>query len=181
MWEGAVMVNFFFDEWEPIARILVVGTLAYVALILLLRASGKRTLAQMNSFDFVITVAIGATFGRVLTARSVPLAEAVTAFALLISLQFFVSSLQTRSRAFAALVTAQPTLLYHRGELHRSALRRVRLTEDEVRAAVRQHGAGSLADVAAVVMESDGTLSVIKSAELADGDALPEPPRRESS
>ncbi|MFI7742547.1 hypothetical protein [Kocuria rhizosphaericola] len=38
----------------------------------------------MNSFDFVITVAIGATFGRVLTARSIPLLEAVTAFALLV-------------------------------------------------------------------------------------------------
>lgn len=167
------MVNYFYDGWEPVLRILVVGTLGYLALIALLRASGKRTLAQMNSFDFVITVAVGASFGRVLTARSIPLAEATTAFALLISLQFAVSRLQMRSRWFASVVTADPTLLYYRGELRRSAMRRVRLTEDELRATVRQHGAGSLADVAAVVMESNGTLSVIASAELGDGNTLP--------
>ena len=166
------MVNFFFDEWEPIVRILVVGTLGYFALVVLLRASGKRTLAQMNSFDFVITVAIGASFGRVLTARSIPLAEAVTAFALLMILQFVVSSLQLRSRWFASVITADPTLLYYRGRVRTSSLRRVRLTEDELRATVRQHGAGTLDDVAAIVMESDGTLSVIRSANLGDGGAM---------
>lgn len=105
------MVNFIFDGWGPIVRILVVGSMAYVALVVLLRMSGKRTLARMNSFDFVITVALGATFGRILTTRSVPLLEAVTAFALLITLQYVVTSLQIRSRKFSRLVTAEPTLL----------------------------------------------------------------------
>lgn len=167
------MVNFFSDGWEPIVRILVVGTTGYVALVFLLRASGKRTLAQMNSFDFVITVAIGATFGRTLTARSIPLVEAITAFALLIGLQFLVSSVQIRWRPFASLITAAPTLLYYRGELRTTELRRVRLTEDEVRAAVRQQGAGSLEQVGAVVMESDGSLSVITSARFGNGSAIP--------
>lgn len=174
------MVNFFFDGWEPVIRIVVVGTTGYAALVSLLRASGKRTLAQMNSFDFVVTVAIGATFGRMLTARAIPLVEAVTAFALLIGLQFLVSSVQTRSRSFASLVTAAPTLLYHRGQLQTSALRRVRLTEDELRAAVRGQGAGPLEEVGAVVMESDGSLSVVMSSHLSDGTAIPTE-RRERS
>lgn len=72
------MVHFFFNGWQPIVRIVVVGTLGYVTLILLLRVSGKRTLAQLNSFDFIITVALGASFGRILTARTVALAEAGT-------------------------------------------------------------------------------------------------------
>ena len=169
------MVNFFFDEWEPIVRILVVGTLGYAALVVLLRASGKRTLAQMNSFDFVITVAIGATFGRVLTARSIPLAEAITAFTLLITLQFVVSSIQVRSPRFSSLITAEPTLLYYQGQVRATALRRVRLTEDELRATVRQHGAGSIEEVAAIVMESDGSLSVIKPTQVGGGDALAGP------
>ena len=127
----------------------------------------------MNSFDFVITVVIGATFGRILTARSIPFVEAVTAFALLIGLQFLVSSVQTRWRSFASLITAAPTLLYHRGQLHTSALRRVRVTEDELRAAVRRQGAGSLEEVGAVVMESDGSLSVVMARRLSDGSAIP--------
>ena len=45
-----------FAGWESLLRTLVVGTLAYVALIAFLRVSGKRTLSKMNTFDFVVTV-----------------------------------------------------------------------------------------------------------------------------
>ncbi|WP_245185951.1 DUF421 domain-containing protein [Falsiroseomonas frigidaquae] len=48
----------FFDSWFGLLRVLVVGTLAYAALVVLLRASGKRTLAKLNAFDLVVTVAL---------------------------------------------------------------------------------------------------------------------------
>ena len=41
----------FFDGWTGLLRVLVVGTLAYAALVLLLRVTGKRTLSKMNAFD----------------------------------------------------------------------------------------------------------------------------------
>lgn len=56
-------------------RILVVGTLTYTAIVILLRASKKQTLAQMNAFDFSITVAPGASCGRILIARDDALLE----------------------------------------------------------------------------------------------------------
>lgn len=170
------MVNILFDGWEPVARIVVVGTLAYTALVVLLRVSGKRTLSRMNSFDFVITVAIGATFGRVLTTRSVPLAEAVTAFALLITLQYVVTSLQIRSKRFSRLVTAEPTLLLYQGRVLHDALRAERLTEKELDGAVRKHGMGSLQEAEAVVLEADGRLSVIGPDSAGDGAILPHGP-----
>lgn len=67
------------------------GVLAYVALVVLLRVSGKRTLSKMNAFDLVVTVALGSTLATVLMAKDVALAEGVFAFALLIGLQLFVS------------------------------------------------------------------------------------------
>lgn len=45
-------------------RILVVGPLAYLLLIVILRISGKRTLARMNAFDFVVTVVLGRPWRR---------------------------------------------------------------------------------------------------------------------
>ncbi|MGQ1797055.1 DUF421 domain-containing protein [Kocuria oceani] len=170
------MVNILFDGWEPVARIVVVGTLAYTALVVLLRVSGKRTLSRMHSFDFVITVAIGATFGRVLTTRSVPLVEAVTAFALLITLQYVVTYLQIRSKRFSRLVTAEPTLLLYRGRVLHNALRAERLTEKELDGAVRKHGVGSLHEAEAVVLEADGRLSVIGPDNAGDGAILPHDP-----
>lgn len=65
----------FFDGWTGLLRVLVVGTLAYAALVLLLRVSGKRTLSKMNAFDLVVTVALGSTLATVLLSRDVALAE----------------------------------------------------------------------------------------------------------
>lgn len=169
--------DFFFSDWQPILRILVVGPLAYAALVVLLRASGKRTLAQFSSFDFIITVAIGATFGRVMTASTVSLAEAVTAFTVLIALQYLVAWIRIRSSRFAGLVTAQPSLLFYRGEPVTSALRSQRLTETDLLSAARQHRLGSLDEVEAIVLEADGTLSVVLPSSVGDGTAL-SPARR---
>ena len=174
-------VTFFFGGWEPVARILVVGGLAYVSLIVLLRVSGKRTLVQMNAFDFLITVALGASFGRSLTARSVALVEAITAFALLVFLQYVMARLQARSARFAHAVTSPPTLLYYRGRVLHDALRRERLTEAELTRVIREHGAGSFNEVEAVVLESDGSFAVVKSSNAGDRSALEDLERADGS
>ncbi len=49
----------FFNYWFGILRVLVIGTLAYIALVVLLRATSKRTLSKLNAFDPVVTVALG--------------------------------------------------------------------------------------------------------------------------
>lgn len=164
--------TFFLNGWEPIARIIVVGSLAYAALLLLHRSTGKRTLGRMNAFDFLVTVALGASFGRILTARNVALAEAVTAFALLVALQYAVTFLRTKSSVFKQAVTASPSLLFYRGRFDRARMRRERVTEDELIAAARQDGLGSIGEVEAIVLETDGRLAVIKAKDAGDGEAL---------
>jgi uncharacterized membrane protein YcaP (DUF421 family) len=164
--------TFLFGGWEPVARVLVVGTLAYSALVLLLRMTGKRTLTQMNAFDFIVTVALGASFGRILTARNVALIEAVTAFALLIGLQYVVTRLQVRSPRFARIVTAPPTLLFYQGRFLEEAMQRERLTHGELQTAIREHGLGSFDEVTAVVLESDGKVAVIKASQTGDASAV---------
>lgn len=151
----------FFNEWFGLLRVLVVGTLAYAALVVLLRTTGKRTLSKMNAFDFVVTVALGSTLATVLLSKDVALAEGVLAFAVLIVLQLVVAWLSARSPRFRTLVKAEPRLLLHRGEILNDALRRERVAPEEVMAAVRSSGYGSLEQVAAVVLETDGTFSVI--------------------
>lgn len=174
-------VTFFFGGWEPVARVLVVGTLAYAAMVLLLRVTGKRTLAQMNAFDFIVTVALGASFGRVLTARSVALVEAVSAFALLVFLQYAVTWIQIRSPRFARTITAPPSLLFFRGQILHDSLRRERVTEAELKTAIREHGAGSFDEVEAVVLESNGRFAVVKSGKAGDGSVLEELEREDGS
>lgn len=157
-------VIFFYGGFAPLVRIVVIGTLAYFSLIVLLRVSGKRTLAQLNAFDFVITIAIGSTLGRLITAKGVSLAESVTAFFMLIFLQHLVSWLTVRSSAFDNLVTANPSLLYFRGQFARKTMKEQRVTQAQLLAVVRENRIGSLDHVEAIVMESAGTIAVIKRA-----------------
>lgn len=151
----------FFNGWDSLLRILVVGVLAYLALVVLLRVSGKRTLSKMNTFDLVVTVALGSTLATVLLAKDVTLAEGALAFALLIGLQFAVTWSSVRAPWVRRLVTGEPLMLLYRGEFLPAALRQARVTEDDVRAAVRSAGVDSLDLVRAVVLETDGSFSVV--------------------
>lgn len=162
-----------FENWSGIGRVLLVGVLAYVVLVAVLRVSGKRTLAKMNAFDLVITVALGSTLATILLTSTVSLAEGAVGLALLVSLQYVVAELDVRVPAVRRLVKAEPVLLVEEGAFQDEALRRERVTRGEVRQAVRTQGYGSLEQIAAVVLETDGSFSVITRANVGPtGDAL---------
>jgi uncharacterized membrane protein YcaP (DUF421 family) len=65
------MEKIFFESWESIARTLLMTSLSYVTMVILLRISGKRTLAKMNAFDFVVTIALGSSLATVALNKSV--------------------------------------------------------------------------------------------------------------
>lgn len=155
-WSGML-----FQGWSGILRTAIVGTLAYVALVVALRTSGKRTLAKLNAFDLVVTVALGSTLATILLSKNVALAEGVTALLLLIALQYGVTALSVRSTSFARIVRSEPTLLLRDGETLPRAMKRARVTEAELETVVRTEGQRDPETVAAVILESDGSFSVI--------------------
>lgn len=152
----------FFDTWQGLGRVLVVGVLAYAALVIFLRFSGKRTLSKMNAFDLVVTVALGSTLATILLSKDVALAEGLLALLLLIALQFSVAWLSVRSPTIQHLVKSEPTLLFHQGQMLQSALRSQRVTPEEVRAAIRAQGIGQMSEVEAVILETDGSFSILR-------------------
>lgn len=156
----------FFNGWDSLVRILIVGVPVYVTLVVFLRVAGKRTLSKMNAFDLVVTVALGSLLATALLSKGVALAEVTLAFALLISLQFAVTWSSVRVRWVRRLATGEPSMLLYCGEFLPAALRHARVTEDEIRAAVRAAGVASLDNVRAVVLETDGSFSVVR---LGDG------------
>ncbi|MGV0909777.1 DUF421 domain-containing protein [Martelella sp. FOR1707] len=152
----------FFESWNGIIRVLVVGGASYIALVLMLRISGQRTLSKLNAFDLVVTVALGSVLATVMLSKSVPLAEGVLALAVLIFLQFAITWLSVRSPVVSRLVKSEPALVFRDGVFLEKAMKRERLTEDEVRAAIRSSGTAEPAAISAVILETDGSLSVVK-------------------
>jgi uncharacterized membrane protein YcaP (DUF421 family) len=116
----------------------------------------------MNAFDLVVTVALGSTLATILLSKDVSLLQGALGLSLLIAMQFIVSWSSVRFPWVRRLVTGEPTLLFYGGTPLHDSLRRARVTEDEVRAAIRTAGIAAMDEVEAVVMETDGSLSVVR-------------------
>ncbi|QKZ13554.1 DUF421 domain-containing protein [Spirosoma sp. KUDC1026] len=157
-----MLSDWIFKGWESIARVLVVGVVAYVGLVSFVRISGKRTLSKMSAFDLVVTVALGSTLSTIIVSRQTGIADGLTALALLIGLQYAVAWSSVRWSWFRKRIKGEPTLLFHQGLFLNNALRQERVTEDDVRSAMRSAGVAQLPDVTAVVLETDGSFTVIQ-------------------
>jgi uncharacterized membrane protein YcaP (DUF421 family) len=115
----------------------------------------------MNAFDFVVTVALGSVLATILLNNNIALAEGLTAFAVLVGMQFIVTWLSVRNETLLHIVKSEPTLLYFRGQMLEDVLRSERVNPVEVRAAVRASGMRSMDEVEAVILETDGSFSVL--------------------
>ncbi len=165
-------IVFLSSGWEYLLRIVVIATVGYLWLVLLLRVSGARTMAKMTPFDFVITVTLGSAFGRTLTAAEVGVVDAMVTFGVLVLLQWVLAAARSRSRRVAALVDVEPTVLFLDGRPVHAALRRHRVTDKDLASAVREKGWGSLGEVRAVLLQSDGQFAVVGPSSWGDGSAV---------
>lgn len=159
------MKNIFFDSGESIIRSFVITILAYICLIIILRLSGKRTLAKMNAFDFIVTVALGSCLATVSLNKNVALIDGVLVFVLLIFLQYIITTLSTKFELVKNIITNKPTLLVYKGEILKDVMKKERITKDELFAAARSSGVTQLEDLAIVVLETTGDITVIKKPE----------------
>lgn len=150
-----------FDSFHDLARVATISLLAYGSLITVLRFAGKRALSKLNAFDLVVTVALGSTLATVLLSKDIAYLEGALAFGMLAGLQWIVSSLSVAWPLFRKLVRSRPRLLVENGEYRPKAMATERITKFEVQAAMRSAGIGRVEEVDAVVLESDGSLSVI--------------------
>jgi uncharacterized membrane protein YcaP (DUF421 family) len=152
----------FFSGWRMLGRTLVVSALGYVTLLMLLRLSGKRSLAKMNVFDFVVIVALGSVLAGTIMAPAMGMLDLVAAIAVLVTLQRVFASLTRRSKRLEQWINGKPTILLYRGHMVQEQLRRQGVTEEEVQAAVRAGGGARLQDVDAVVLETDGQFTILR-------------------
>lgn len=153
----------FFNGWAGIARVVIMAVLGYVAIVALVRTSGKRTLSKMNAFDLVVTITLGSMLATIILSKDIALAEGVAGLATVISMQFIIAWLSSRLEWFRQIVKGRPALLYYNGEILHEALKRERVSPPEIYAAIRADGHAELSAVSAVVLETDGSFTVLSS------------------
>ena len=157
---------------NPFLETFLTGTIAYIAIIFMLRISGKRTLAKWNSFDFVVTIAFGSVLASILLSTEDRFGKGIFAFGLLVIFQYIITWIAVRSSAIQKLIKSEPALLLYRGEMMTDVMKSERIAEGEILAALRANGVSAIEDADAVVLETDGSFSVISNIDDSSGSAL---------
>jgi len=156
-----MMESILFDTSDSLVRVVVSVPILYLSVIAFIRISGKRTTSKMNGFDWIVTVAMGSLVSSGIILKGVHLAEVLLAIVMLIALQYVLTKVAGQSKMFATLVKSEPVLLLFDGRMLQDVMKQERVSEQEILAAVRGRGAGSMNAVMAVTLEADASLSIL--------------------
>lgn len=160
MWENLMR----FDV--PAANLFVRGTVIYLAVLFLIRLSGKRQVAQMGTTEFVAILLISNAVQNSMNGGDNSLVGGVLLAFVLIALCYLISVLTYNSKFFRGVFEGVPRLLVHEGRPVSANLRKERLSEEELRSLMRKQGVHHYKELKSAVLESDGTFSIIRYSDL---------------
>jgi len=158
------MKELLFKDWQSLWHVVVCAALSYIALFAFIRISGKRTLAKLNAFDFVVSVTLGSTLSSMMLGK-VALANGAVALAVIIFLQYVLAWLAKSSNRMEKVINSSPTLVFYDGKFIGDALNQEVITKEEIYAEIRKFRIHRIEDVKAVVMELNGEFTVVKKSE----------------
>lgn len=148
------------DATHAIAVVLsAVGI--YLAFLVFVRIFGQRVLSGMSTFDVVVTVMLGAVAGRVVLGHPPTLAAGVLGLGTLFALEAGFGRIRSGVRG-ASVMNARAVLLMAGDRVLEDNMRRAHVVEAELFGALRKVGVRSLDEIACVVFEPSGTISVLR-------------------
>jgi len=151
-------------SWTDAVSVVLSAIGVYLAFLILIRIVGQRALTAMSSFDFAATIAVGAIMGRAVLGYTPTLGAGVLGMATLFALQSAFGRVRWNHRLDRTLSTV-PLLLVANGAVLPDNLRKVKITEGEVRQQLRLAGVHRYDDVAALILERTGAVSVLRRGE----------------
>jgi uncharacterized membrane protein YcaP (DUF421 family) len=155
-------MNIFFDSWDSVVRVIITLIVTYPALIVLLRIYGKRSLAKLNMFDFIITVALGSSLASVIISKDITVTDGIVILGMLLTAQYIVTKLSLKWEITERFIKSDPTIVFYDGEFVDDGMNFARVSKAEVLYAIRKQGIACLTAVHAVVLENNGELSVLQ-------------------
>jgi uncharacterized membrane protein YcaP (DUF421 family) len=143
----------------PIAEKILRPIIVYVFLIIGLRLSGKRELAQLNPFDLIVLLTLSNTVQNAIIGNDNSVTGGIIGAASLLAVNYLVVRFLYDHRKIDQIVEGSPDVLIENGKLHEHKLKKELITQQELAAAARKQGFDSLSEVQQCVLEPGGTLS----------------------
>ena len=136
----------------------------YLALMVLFKIAGRRSLAELTTFDFVLLMVIGEATQQALLGNDFSLTNSVLVIVTLIAIDVGLSLLKQRSNWVSKLIDGGPTIIVENGKLLSRRLRHARLIEADVLEAARSsQGIETIDQIKFAILERNGKISVIPS------------------
>jgi uncharacterized membrane protein YcaP (DUF421 family) len=148
-------------DWHELGLTAARGLLVYVAMLVVIRILGKRTVGNFTAFDLLVALMLGEVVDEIIYG-DVSLAQGFTAILVVAAAKYVTAWLSSRSHGLNRILEGSPTELVKNGELVRRNLRAEMMNEKEVMAALRLQGVSDLREVKLALMEVDGVVSVIR-------------------
>lgn len=134
----------------------------YLVLLVLFKIAGRRTLAELTTFDLVLLMVIGEATQQALLGDDFSLTNAVLVIVTLIAIDIGFSLLKQRSASFARVLDGGPTVLVEQGQVLHIRLRHARLDEGDILEAARStQGLVEMRQIRFAILERNGKISVI--------------------
>jgi uncharacterized membrane protein YcaP (DUF421 family) len=134
----------------------------YFVLWLLIRLSGRRTLAELSTFDFILFLIIGGATQRALIGQDYSLINAFVVVTTLIVTDILIGLVERDSKFVSKLIKGVPTILVDDGQPLTGRIHRARVTVDEILERGRTlHGLETLDQIKYAILEASGEISII--------------------
>jgi uncharacterized membrane protein YcaP (DUF421 family) len=150
--------------WElsiPWQELVARSAIVYAVFLFVLRISGKRELGQFTIFDLALVLLASNALQPAITGPDASIPGAVVIIATLFTLNTIVAFARQRSPIARKLLEPSSTVIARDGAWITAAIVREGLDDEDVMAALREHGLESISDVRRAVLERDGSISVV--------------------
>lgn len=134
----------------------------YLALMVLFKIAGRRSLAELTTFDFLLLMIIGEATQQALLGDDFSLTNSMLVIITLIVIDVGLSLLKQRSQWVSQLIDGGPTIIVENGKVLHKRLRHARLIEADIMEAARSsQGIETLDQIKFAILERNGKISVI--------------------
>src|SRR4051812_5699572 len=133
----------------------------FFGVYILLRVVGRRELAQMEPFDFILLIVLGDAIQQGLTQDDYSVSGALITITSIAVIQVFVGYTAFRFKPVRVVLEGEPVVLVEDGNIIAKNLRRARMAQDELEEEVRMSQLSSVDQVAWAVLETSGKVSII--------------------
>jgi uncharacterized membrane protein YcaP (DUF421 family) len=148
------LVHLGISPWEKVVRTVAV----YVVLLVLLHLTGKRQLAQLNSFDLVVLLLLSNVVQNAIIGDDLSLAGGVLGAVILLAANWLLVRFAFMSPKFGKAIQGGATVVATNGRPDLAELRRLGITSEELVAGLRRQGL-ELEDTEQVMLEPEGTFN----------------------